>query len=134
SRSIPSPLQLSSECNIDFKIPVDKIKPEETVYDADMELTASDVGELLTVTAKDKLHQNKNSNANSDKIPANFRRVKYSKEKTKSKPKVSSNSYAEERHPKTDSSTDSKTNDSGTQIFQNQTEQLPTGNSLGKLS
>ncbi|XP_064371252.1 shugoshin 2 isoform X2 [Dromaius novaehollandiae] len=136
SRSIPSPLQLSSECNIDFKIPVDKIKPEETIYDADMELTASDVGELLTVTAKDKdkLHQNKNSNASSDKIPANFRRVKYSKEKTKSKPKVSSNSYAEERHPKTDSSTDSKTNDSGTQIFQNQTEQLPTWNSLGILS
>ncbi|XP_062435387.1 shugoshin 2 isoform X2 [Rhea pennata] len=134
SCSIPSPLHFSSENNIRFKMPVDKIKPEETVYDADMELTASNVGELLTVTSKDKLHQNKNSNANSDKTPANFRRVNYSKEKMKSKPKVSSHSYAEERRSKTDSSIDSKTSDSGTQIFQNQTEQLPTENSLGKLS
>ncbi|XP_068804295.1 shugoshin 2 isoform X2 [Struthio camelus] len=134
SHSIPSPLQLSSECNIDFKISVDKIKPEETVYDADMELTASDVGELLTVTSKDKLHQNKNSNANSGETSANFRRVKYSKEKTKSKPKVSSDFYAEETCSKANSSTDSKTNDLATQMFQNQTEQLPTGNSLEKQS
>ncbi|KGL79501.1 hypothetical protein N309_03546, partial [Tinamus guttatus] len=132
SHSIPSPLPLGIDCNTDFKITADKIKPEETVYDADMELTASDVGELLSVTSKDKLHQNKNSSANSDKVSANFRRVKYPKEKTKSKPKTSSNSYAEGRHPKTESSTASKTNLSGIQISKNQreSEQLPTGRSL----
>ncbi|KAF1548704.1 hypothetical protein FQV10_0001677, partial [Eudyptes schlegeli] len=141
SRIIPSPLKFSNESKIDFKklLSTDKMKPEETVYDADMELTASDAGELLTVTAKDKdkLHRNKNSNANSDKILANFRKVKYSKkdkEKIKSKTEVSSNLYAEEKHTRSDNSEVSKTTDPQTQLFQSQTEQLPTGNSVGKQS
>ncbi|PKU48281.1 shugoshin-like 2 [Limosa lapponica baueri] len=135
----PSPLKFSNESKKDVKklLFTDKMKPEETVYGADMELTASDAGELLTVTAKDKdkLHQNRNSNANSDKILANFRKVKYSKkekEKIKSKTEVSSNIYAEERLTRPDSSEASKTTDSQTQLFQNQTEQPPTGDSVGK--
>ncbi|KAM6398069.1 shugoshin 2, partial [Pluvialis apricaria] len=136
---ILSPLKFSSESERDFKkmLFTEKMKPEETVYGADMELTASDAGELLTVTAKDKdkLHQNKNTNASSDKTLANFRKVKYSKkdkEKIKSKTKVSSNLYAEERHTRPDNSDVTKTTDSQTQLFQSQTEQLPTGNSVGK--
>ncbi|NXK12616.1 SGO2 protein, partial [Herpetotheres cachinnans] len=141
SHVIPSPVKFSNGSKIDFKklLFADKMKPEETVYDADMELTASDAGELLTVTAKDKdkLHQNKNSNANSDKILANFRKVKYSKkdkEKTKSQTEVSSNFHAEERQSRTDNSEVSKTAGSQTQLFQSQTEQLPTRNSAGKQS
>ncbi|XP_010117462.1 PREDICTED: shugoshin-like 2, partial [Chlamydotis macqueenii] len=141
SRIIPSPLKFSNESKVDFKklLFTDKMKPEETVYDADMELTASDAGELLTVTSKDKdkLHRKKNSNANSDKILANFRKVKYSKkdkEKIKSKTEVTSNLYAEERHTRADNSEVSKTTDSQTQLFQSQTEQLSTGNYVGKES
>ncbi|KFV06767.1 hypothetical protein N340_11810, partial [Tauraco erythrolophus] len=133
---IPSPLKFSSKSKVDFKkLPfTDKMKPEETVYDADMELTASDAGELLTVTVtdKDKLRQNKNSNANSDKILPNFRKVKYSKkekEKMKSENEVNSHLYAEERHTGADNSEVSKTTDSQTQLFQSWTRQLPTGNS-----
>ncbi|XP_008947973.1 PREDICTED: LOW QUALITY PROTEIN: shugoshin-like 2 [Merops nubicus] len=138
SRIVASPLKFSNENKMDFKKPLfaDK-KPEETIYDADMELTASDVGELLTVTVKDKgkLHQSKTSNTNSDKILANFRKVKYSKkdkEKIKSKTEVTSNLYAEEKHTKADSSEVSKTTDSQTQLLPSQTEQLPTGNSVGQ--
>ncbi|KFQ47313.1 hypothetical protein N333_00782, partial [Nestor notabilis] len=138
---IPSALKFNNESRTDGKkLPLtDKMKREETVYGADMELTASDAGELLAVTVKDKnkLHQNKNSNANSDdKILANFRKVKYSKkdkEKIKSKTEICSNLYAEERHTRADSSEISKTTESQTQLFQNQTEQLPTGNAVGKL-
>ncbi|NWX23753.1 SGO2 protein, partial [Aegotheles bennettii] len=136
---IALPLKFSSESKIDFKnlLFTDKMKPEETVYDADMELTASDVGELLTVTAKnkDKSHQNKNSNANSDKILANFRKVKYSKkdkEKIKSKTEVSSNVCTEDT--RADNNEVSKTTDSPTRLFESQTEQLPTGNSAEKQS
>ncbi|XP_071897460.1 shugoshin 2 isoform X3 [Anas platyrhynchos] len=139
SHIIPSPLEFNSEGNIEFKsmLLIDKTKPEETVYDADMELTASDAGELLTVTSKDKdkLHQNKNNNANSDKILGNFRRVKYSKndkEKMKSKTEVSSDLYAEERHTRADKSKVSKITESQTQLFQSQTEQQPTKKSLQK--
>ncbi|XP_069637858.1 shugoshin 2 isoform X2 [Haliaeetus albicilla] len=138
---IPSPLKFSNENKIDFKklLFTDKITPEETLYDADMELTASDAGELLTVTMKDKdkLHQNKNSNANSDKILANFRKVRYSKkdkEKIKSKTEISSNLYAEEGHTRADNTEVSKTTDSQPQLFQSQMEQLPTGSSVGKQS
>ncbi|XP_032548625.1 shugoshin 2 [Chiroxiphia lanceolata] len=138
---IPSPLKYSNESKTDFKKLrfTDKMKPEETLYDADMELTASDAGELLTVTAKDnyKLHQNKISNANSDKILAKFRKVKYSKkdkEKIKSKTEVDSNLCAEERHAGADNSETSKTTDSEIQLFQSQTEQLPTGDSAEKQS
>ncbi|XP_035188288.1 shugoshin 2 isoform X2 [Oxyura jamaicensis] len=141
SHIIPSPLEFNSEGKIEFKsvLLIDKTKPEETVYDADMELTASDAGELLTVTSKDKdkLHQNKNNNASSDKILGNFRRVKYSKsdkEKIKSKTKVSSDLYAEERHARADKSKVSKTIESQTQLFQSQTEQQPTKKSLQKQS
>ncbi|XP_027534011.1 shugoshin 2 [Neopelma chrysocephalum] len=141
SHMIPSPLKYSSESKTDFKklLFTDKMKPEETLYDADMELTASDAGELLTVTAKNnyKLHRNKISNANSDKILANFRKVKYSKkdkEKIKSKTEVDSNLCTEERHTEADSSETSKTTDSEIQLFQSQTEQLPTGDSAEKQS
>ncbi|NWT96769.1 SGO2 protein, partial [Urocynchramus pylzowi] len=134
---IPSPLKFNSESKTDFnKLPfTDKMKPEETVYDADMELTASDASELLTVTAKGnyKLHQNKVNNASSDKTLPNFRKVKYSKkdkEKIKSKSEVHSNLHAEERHSSADSSETSETTASQTQLFQSQTEQLPTGNSV----
>ncbi|NXW62997.1 SGO2 protein, partial [Eurystomus gularis] len=134
---ILSPLKHSNESEIDFKklLFTDKMKPEETIYDADMELTASNAGELLTVTAKDKLHQNKNSNANSDKILANFRKVKYSKndkEKMKSKTEVTSDLYAEKRHTRAANNEVTKTTDSQIQLFQSQTEWLPTGNSAGK--
>ncbi|NXA88564.1 SGO2 protein, partial [Melanocharis versteri] len=138
---IPSPLKFSRESKADFNklLFTDKMKPEETVYDADMELTASDASELLTVTAKGnyKLHQNKISNANSDKTLANFRKVKYSKkgkEKNKSKTEVCSNLHGEERHSRADNSETSETTDSQTQLFQSQTEQLLTGNSLEKQS
>ncbi|KFQ67341.1 Shugoshin-like 2, partial [Phaethon lepturus] len=141
SCNIPSPLKYSNESKIDFRtlLFTDKTKPEETVYDTDMELTSSDAGELLTVTAKDKekLHQNKNSNANSDKVLGNFRKVKYSKkdkEKIKTKTEVSSNLCAEERHTRADNSEVSNTTDSPAQLFQSETEQLPTGNSVGKQS
>ncbi|XP_005049254.2 PREDICTED: shugoshin-like 2 isoform X1 [Ficedula albicollis] len=141
SRIIPSPLKFNSESKTDFnkQLSTDKMKPEETVYDADMELTASDASELLTVTAKGnyKLHRNKISNANSDKILPNFRKVKYSKkdkEKTKSKSEVHSSLHAEERHSRADSSEISETTDSQTQLFQSQTEQLPTGNSVEQQS
>lgn len=137
SHVIPSPFKFSAESKTGFKtlLFTDKMKPEETVYDADMELTASDAGELLTVTAKekDKLHKNKNSNAKSDKILANFRKVKYSKkdkEKIRRKTEVSSDLHAEERHMKADSSDVSNTTDS--QLLQSQTEQPPTENSTGK--
>ncbi|NXY59438.1 SGO2 protein, partial [Callaeas wilsoni] len=141
SRIIPSPLKFSSESETDFSklLFTDKMKPEETVYDADMELTASDASELLTVTAKGncKLHQNKITNANSDKILANFRKVKYSekdKEKIKRKTEVHSNLHAEERHSRADISETSETTASQTRLFQSQTEQLPTGNSVEKQS
>ncbi|KFU84974.1 Shugoshin-like 2, partial [Chaetura pelagica] len=135
---IPSPLKFSSESNIDFKklLFTDKMKTEETIYDADMELTTSDAGELLTVSAKDKdkLHQNKNCNANSDKVLANFRKVRYSKKdkvKIKSKTEVSSNVCAEQRDTRAEVS---QTTQSQTQVFRSEMEQLPTGNSLGKQS
>ncbi|KFP59640.1 Shugoshin-like 2, partial [Cariama cristata] len=139
SRIVPSPLKFSNERRIDFKKLhfTDKMKPEETVYDADMELTASDAGELLTVTVKDKdkSHGNKTSNGNTDKILANFRKVKYSKKvKTKSRTEVSSNLYAEKRNTRADNSEVSETTDSRSQLVQSQTEQLPTGNSVGKQS
>ncbi|PKK19614.1 hypothetical protein A306_00011859 [Columba livia] len=132
SHVIPSALKFSNESKIDFKklLFTEKTKPEETIYDADMELTASDAGELLTVTAKDKLHRNRNRNANSDQMLANFRKVKYSKkdkEKIKSKTEVSSNFCVEERATRADSNEVSRTTDS-------QTQQLPTGNSVGKQS
>ncbi|XP_057884153.1 shugoshin 2 [Melospiza georgiana] len=132
-----SPLKFSSESKTDFNklLFTDKMKPEETIYDADMELTASDASELLTVTAKGnyKLHQNKINNASSDKILPNFRKVKYSKkdkEKIKSKTEVHSNLHAEEMLSRAENSQTSVTTDSQTQLFQNQTEQLPTGNSV----
>ncbi|KAM3667436.1 shugoshin 2 [Ammospiza maritima maritima] len=132
-----SPLKFNSESKTDFNklLFTDKMKPEETIYDADMELTASDASELLTVTAKGnyKLHQNKISNASSDKILPNFRKVKYSKkdkEKIKSKTEVHSNLHAEEMLSRAENSETSVTADSQTQLFQNQTEQLPTGNSV----
>lgn len=137
---ILSPIKFNSENKTDFNklLFTDKMKPEETVYDADMELTCSDASELLTVTAKGnyKLHRNKINNANSDKILPNFRKVKYSKdkEKIKSKTEVHSNVHAEERHSRADSSKISETTDSQTQLFQNQTEQLPTGNSVEQQS
>ncbi|XP_064574377.1 shugoshin 2 [Zonotrichia leucophrys gambelii] len=131
-----SPLKFNSESKTDFNklLFTDKMKPEETIYDADMELTASDASELLTVTAKGsyKLHQNKINNASSDKILPNFRKVKYSKkdkEKIKSKTEVHSNLHAEEMLSRAENSETSVTTDSQTQLFQNQTEQLPTGNS-----
>lgn len=131
SRVIPSQLDFSSECK--EMLPIDGIKSEETVYDADMELTASDAGELLTVASKNKLH--KNNNASSDKVLAKFRKVKYSnsdKEKIKTKTEASSNFYAEEKHARTDNSNISKTADLQTQLFQSQTEQLPNQNSTEK--
>lgn len=138
---IPSPLKFNSESKADFNkvLFTDKMKPEETVYDADMELTASDASELLTVTAKGnyKLHQNKVNNANFDKILPNFRKVKYSKkdkENIKSKTEVLSNLHAEERHSRTDHSETSETTDSQSQLFQSQTEQLPTGSSVEQQS
>lgn len=141
SRIIPSPLKFSNESKTDFNklFFTDKMKPEETLYDADMELTASDASELLTVTAKGNynLHKNKISNANSDRILANFRKVKYSKknkEKIKSKTEVHSNLRAEERHTRADNIETSETTDSQMQLFQSQTEQLPTGNSVEKNS
>ncbi|KAF4799627.1 shugoshin 2 [Turdus rufiventris] len=141
SQIIPSPLKLNSESKTDFSklLFTDKMKPEETVYDADMELTASDASELLTVTAKGnyKLHQNKINNDNSDKILPNFRKVKYSKkdkEKIKSKTEVHSSLHAEERHSRTDSSEISETTDSQSQLFHSQTDQLPTGNSVEQQS
>ncbi|XP_067404010.1 shugoshin 2 [Emydura macquarii macquarii] len=51
-----------------------QLKPEETVYDTDMELTASDVGKILTVTSKAK--NKMNSNTKSDQISANLRKVR----------------------------------------------------------
>ncbi|NXC81655.1 SGO2 protein, partial [Cercotrichas coryphoeus] len=141
SQIIPSPLKFNSESKTDFNklLYTNKMKPEETVYDADMELTASDASELLTVTAKGnyKLHRNKISNANSDKILPNFRKVKYSKkhkEKFKSKSEVHSSLHAEGRRSRADSSEISETTDSQTQLFQSQTEQLPTGNSVEQQS
>ncbi|KAJ7394989.1 shugoshin 2 isoform X3 [Pitangus sulphuratus] len=141
SHIVPSSIKFSNESKTDFKkmLFTGKMKPEETLYDADMELTASDAGELLTVTAKDnyKLHQNKISNANSDKILANFRKVKYSKkdkEKIKSKSEVDSNLCAEERHTGADNIETTKTTDSEIQLFQSRTEQLPTGDSVQKQS
>ncbi|XP_065526674.1 shugoshin 2 [Lathamus discolor] len=142
SRVTPSALKFNNGSRTDFKklILTDKMKREETVYGADMELTASDAGELLAVTVKDKdkLHQNKNCNANSDgKILANFRKVKYSKkdkEKIKSKTEVHSDLYAEERHTRADNSEVSKTTETQTQLFQNQTEQLPATNPVGEPS
>uniref|UniRef100_A0A8C3P0L0 Shugoshin C-terminal domain-containing protein n=1 Tax=Cyanoderma ruficeps TaxID=181631 RepID=A0A8C3P0L0_9PASS len=138
---IPSPLKFNSESKTDFNklIFTDKMKPEETVYDADMELTASDASELVTVTAKGnyKLPQNKINNANSDKNLPNFRKVKYSKkdkENIKSKTEVHSNLHAEERHSRADCSETSGTADSQTQLFQSRTEQLPTGNSVQQQS
>ncbi|NWW24315.1 SGO2 protein, partial [Falcunculus frontatus] len=141
SRIIPSPLKCSSESKTDFNklLCTDQMKPEETVYGADMELTASDASELLTVTAKGnyKLHQNKSSNASSDKTLVNFRKVKDSKknkEKIKSKTEVHSNLHAEEKHTRADNSETSETSASQTQLLQSQTEQLPTGNSVEKQS
>ncbi|XP_071419082.1 shugoshin 2, partial [Pithys albifrons albifrons] len=141
SHIIPSPLKFSNESKTDCKklLFADKSKAEETLYDADMELTASDAGELLTVTAKDnyKLHQNKISNANSDKILANFRKVKYSKKNKKtmkSKTEVCSDLQAEERHSRADRRETSQTSDLEIQLFQSQTEQLPTENSEQRQS
>ncbi|XP_041896831.1 shugoshin 2 isoform X4 [Corvus kubaryi] len=141
SRIIPSPLKFSNESQTDFNklLFTDKMKPEETVYDAEMELTASDASELLTVTAKGNynFHKNKISNANSDQILANFRKVKYSKknkEKIKSKTEVHSNLHEKERYTRADNSETSETTDSQIQLFQSQTEQLPTGNSVEKQS
>lgn len=134
---ILSPLKFNSESKTDFNklLFTDKMKPEETIYDADMELTASDASELLTVTAKGnyKMHQNKINNASSDKILPNFRKVKYSKkdkEKIKNKTEVHSNLHAEEMLSRAENNETSETTDSQTQLFQNQTEQLPTGNSV----
>ncbi|OXB53434.1 hypothetical protein ASZ78_010311 [Callipepla squamata] len=127
----PSQLGLSSEYK--ETLPTDGMKSEETVYDADMELTASDAGELLTIASKDKLH--KNSNANSDKALANFRKVKYSKrekKKIKNKTEASSDFYAEEKHARTDKNNIPETTNRPTQLFQSQTEQLPTQNSREK--
>ncbi|XP_031969681.1 shugoshin 2 isoform X4 [Corvus moneduloides] len=141
SRIIPSPLKFSNESQTDFNklLFTDKMKPEETVYDAEMELTASDASELLTVTAKGNynFHKNKIINANSDQILANFRKVKYSKknkEKIKSKTEVHSNLHEKERYTRADNSETSETTDSQIQLFQSQTEQLPTGNSVEKQS
>ncbi|XP_069716925.1 shugoshin 2 [Phaenicophaeus curvirostris] len=141
SHIIPSPLEFSKESKTEYKkmLFANKMKAEETVYDADMELTASDAGELLTVIAKDKgkLNRNKNSNAHSDEIIGDFRKVKYSKkdkEKIKSKTEVYSNFYTDEGHGRADSSKVSKTTDSQNQLFQSQTEQLPTGNSVSQHS
>lgn len=134
---ILSPLKFNSESKTDFNklLFTDKMKPEETIYDADMELTASDASELLTVTAKGnyKMHQNKINNASSDKILPNFRKVKYSKkdkEKIKNKTEVHSNLHTEEMLSRAENNETSETTDSQTQLFQNQTEQLPTGNSV----
>ncbi|XP_062354554.1 shugoshin 1-like [Cinclus cinclus] len=138
---IPPPLQFNSESKTDSSklLFTDKTKPEETVYDADMELTASDASELLTVTAKGnyKWHRNKTNNANSDKLLPNFRKVKYSKkdkEKIKSKTEVHSNLHAEEKHSRADNSEISETTDSQAQLFRSQPEQLPTGNSVEQES
>ncbi|XP_015723657.1 shugoshin 2 [Coturnix japonica] len=131
SHVVPSQLDFGSEYK--EMLPIDGIKSEETVYDADMELTASDAGELLTVASKDKLH--KRNNASSDKVLANFRKVKYSrseKEKIRNKTEVSSNCYAEEKHTGTDNNNISKTTDPRTQLLQSQTQQLPTQNSTEK--
>ncbi|XP_033371961.1 shugoshin 2 isoform X2 [Parus major] len=136
---IPSPLKFNSESKTDINklLFTDKMKPDETVYDADMELTASDASELLTVTAKGnyKSRQSKINSANSDKLP-NFRKVKYSKdkEKIKSKTEVHSNVQVEERHSRADNNEISETTDSPTQLSQSQTEQLPTQNSVEQQS
>ncbi|XP_033025244.1 shugoshin 2 [Lacerta agilis] len=49
-------------------------KPEETVYDADMELTASELGEILLIKSKARVENAKI--VKTDKISANLRKVK----------------------------------------------------------
>ncbi|NWR53714.1 SGO2 protein, partial [Regulus satrapa] len=141
SRVIPSPLKFNSESKTDSNklLFTDEMKPEETVYDADMELTASDASELLTVTAKGnyKLHQNKMNNANSDKILPHFRKVKYSKkdkEKIKRKSEVHSNLHAGERHSRADGGETSEASDSQTRLLPSQAERAPRGNSVEQQS
>ncbi|CAM5089893.1 unnamed protein product [Natator depressus] len=135
-----SPLQPSSE----FKTNSNEVhfgnqlKPEETVYDTEMELTASDVGKILTITSKAK--NKRNSNAKTFKISANLRKVRYSnkgkkdKEKIKSDPKGSSDFHSEKRHTNTEKIIDSNTNESDTPKFQLEAEQVAKRNALGELT
>ncbi|XP_053899199.1 shugoshin 2 isoform X1 [Malaclemys terrapin pileata] len=115
-----------------------QLKPEETVYDTEMELTASDVGKILTITSK---AQNKrNSSAKTDKISANLRKVRYSntgkkdKEKIKSNPKGSSDFHSEKRHKNTEKIIDSNTSESDTPKFRLEAEQMAKRNALGELT
>ncbi|KAM9123102.1 shugoshin 2 [Pangshura tecta] len=115
-----------------------QLKPEETVYDTEMELTASDVGKILTITSKAK--NKRNSNAKTDKISANLRKVKHSntgkkdKEKIKSNPKGGSDFHSEKRHKNTEKIIDSNTSESDTPKFQLEAEEVDKRNVLGELT
>ncbi|KAJ6665257.1 hypothetical protein lerEdw1_004306 [Lerista edwardsae] len=84
--------QLNNEPTLKDKVHfINDQKPEETVYDTDMELTASELGEILIVKSKDK---DKSANiVKADKLSTNLRKVCYSrtekqiKKKHNSKPK-----------------------------------------------
>ncbi|KAM6459161.1 shugoshin 2 [Liasis olivaceus] len=73
-------------------------KSEETIYDTDMELTASELGEIVIIKSRDK----KFNKVKADKISGNLRKVKFAstekqiKNKYSSKPKKSN-----EKVPKT---------------------------------
>ncbi|XP_025028388.1 shugoshin 2 [Python bivittatus] len=66
-------------------------KSEETIYDTDMELTASELGEIVIIKSRDK----KFNKVKADKISGNLRKVKFAstekqiKNKYSSKPKKS---------------------------------------------
>lgn len=83
-------------------------KPEETVYDADMELTASELGEILTVKAKAK---GKNSNQlKVDKISTNLRKtsIETTSEKNNNMPKKGDKKVSGNKKFKSISTTDSQ--------------------------
>ncbi|XP_019378736.1 PREDICTED: shugoshin 2 [Gavialis gangeticus] len=111
-------------------------KPEETVYDADMELTASDLREILTVASKAK--NNRNSNVKNDKISANLRKVRYSNTGKKDKKKMNSNTRSisgfpnEEGHKNTEVAKNSNIAEPEADMFQMQIKPVAQGNALKK--
>nr|XP_025037835.1 shugoshin 2 isoform X2 [Pelodiscus sinensis] len=134
-----SPLQLSN----DFKIESHEVqfgnhlKPEETVYDTDMELTASDVGKILTITSK--VQNKRKNNMKTNTISANLRKVRYSntgkkdKEKIKSIPKGGIDFHSEKRHKSTEKIIDLNSSESDTSKLQIETKLKAEGNALGEM-
>ncbi|XP_068926207.1 shugoshin 2 [Petaurus breviceps papuanus] len=133
--------QSVSELNAEFPtvvLPSDEQQLQKTIYEADMDLTESEISKIITVQTRAKNESNHKSKSSGNKA---FRKVKVSsteknREKSKVQPKTSSYLHSEERDKDTEESISLTLTDnskSEDQKFTLETKQLAQLNNLKKV-